>query len=282
MSAIRKVPTIQSVQPTIKPKQHSLISSPVKTLSTKAQSIYQQVTESLTANQPTVVVSTQNLRQQAQVLQQQAMDFAQKSNLPITEAAQVAALVAANVYVTVNPQTIEQSWTPLKAAASLESAKTALNNFVQQLEVNHQQVVVDNLVLACHNATLKIGFTPLESSATMVNGIVRLIASDDTGRSLVTEIATNPDHPVQMATEIIGISDRSCDQILDAFEAALKEQGVIYAPPERKFTGGICELEAAKDFVRKRPTKKTQNQTTTSQPKAVHRPASQQQTPQKF
>ncbi|MFM6121688.1 MAG: hypothetical protein ACKPEO_21520 [Sphaerospermopsis kisseleviana] len=282
MSAIRKVPTVQSVQPTIKPKHQPLLATAFKALSSTAQTIYQQVTESINATQSSVVVSTQSTRQTALVLQQETMSLAQKSNLPITEAAQVAALVAANVYVTTNPQTIEQSWTPLKAATSLESAQSALNNFVQQLEVNHQQVVVNNLVLSCHNAALKVGFTPLESSATVVNGVVRLIANDDTGRSLVTEIATNPDHPVQMATEIIGTSDRTCDQILDAFEAALKEEGVMFAPPERKFTGGICELEAAKDFVRKRPTKKAQNQTTTSQNKAVKRPPSQQQMKQGF
>jgi hypothetical protein len=265
MSEVRKVTTLQSVQPTIKPKHQPLLATAFKALSSTAQTIYQQVTESINANQSSVVVSTQSTRQTALVLQQETMSLAQKSNLPIPEAAQVAALVAANVYAT-----------------SLESAKSALNNFVQQLEVNHQQVVVDNLVLSCHNAALKVGFKPLESSATVVNGVVRLIANDDTGRSLVTEIATNPDHPVQMATEIIGTSDRTCDQILDAFEAALKEEGVMFAPPERKFTGGICELEAAKDFVRKRPTKKTQNQTTTSQKKAVKRPPYQQQMKQGF
>lgn len=286
MSAIRKIPTINSVTPQIK-LQHDFLQIPaLKMLSAAAQTVYQQTTKSLTVDQTNLVLDTQNIRPTALRLQKQALDLSQKSNLSITEAAQVAGLVAANIYITANPQTIEQNWTPLKSATSLESAKVALGNFIEQLEVNHHQVIVDNLVVACHNAALKIEFKPLESSTNVVNGTVRLIASDDTGRSLVTEIATNSDSPVQMATEIIGSSDGTCEQTLDAFEAALKEEGVTYASPERKFTGGICELEAAKEFVRKRPTKKTEqqseNQTTNPKKKAIRSLSSQKQIRQGF
>ncbi len=286
MSAIRKMPTINSVTPQIHLQHNSLLIPALKMLSVAAQTVYQQTTQSLAVDQSNLVLPTQNIRPTALRLQKQALDLSQKSNLSITEAAQVAGLVAANIYITANPQTIEQNWTPLKSATSLESAKVALGNFIEQLEVNHHQVIVDNLVIASQNAALKVGFKPLASSATVVNGTVRLIASDDTGRSLVTEIATNPDSPVQMATEIIGSSDRTCEEILDKFETALKEEGVTYAPPERKFTGGICELEAAKEFVRKRPTKKTEkqpeNQTTNPKKKAIRSLPSQKQIKQGF
>lgn len=266
MSAIRKLPIIQSVIPSIQVQQ-DLLTIPTNMMSDSARSIYQQVKQSLIIEQKELLLSTQNIRPTALKLQRQALDLCQKSNVPLTEAAQVAALLAADMYMSANSQTIQQNWTHLKSATSLESTKVALGNLIEQLELNHHQVVVDHLVLACQNAAYKVGFQPLESSATAVNGTVRLIASDDTGRSLVTEIATHPNHPVQMATEIIGSSDRTCEDILDKFETALQEEGVTYAPSQRKFTGGICELEAAKDFVRDRSHQKTQLQNQTPKPK---------------
>ncbi|MEM1391960.1 MAG: hypothetical protein AAGG00_01425 [Cyanobacteria bacterium P01_H01_bin.150] len=255
MSQVRKRPTVEQVQLKIKQNTHSPLQSHVQTLSPTAQKICQQVIQTLPTEQPMMVDSTQIIRQKAQSLHQKVLSLAKQSNLSITETAQVAALVASEVYIKTNPQKIEQSFIQLKSCNSEKSARLALNNCMQKLELNHQKVIVDNLVIATNNAAVKIGFTPIVSSTTIVNDTVRMVASDEKGRSIVTELATNPDNPVQMATEIIGTSDASCEETLNAFEAALKEEGVIInAPPQRKFTGGICELEAAKSFARKHPT----------------------------
>jgi hypothetical protein len=47
----------------------------------------------------------------------------------------------------------------------------------------------------------------------------------------------------------MGVTDGSCNEILDAFDRALEEAGVRAAPPKRKYTGGVCELAAARDYV---------------------------------
>ncbi len=283
MSAIRRYPRVENTLTAVRSQEQSVCFSSkvlqvgVQTLSSKAQAVYRQVAHSLTNSPPTIVQSTAYTRQRAQVLQQQVRQIAQESRLPVGEAEKVAGLVAAGAYVTAEPQSLPQAWQQLQNAGSIESAKTAHANLLQQLERNHQQVVVDNLVLACTNAALKVGFQPLKSIATVVNGKIRLIASDDTGLSLVTEIATNPDAPVPMAMEIIGSSDASCEEILDAFEVALKAEGVTTAPPERKFTGGVCELEAARDFVRQRPTPKSTQAKKKSRTKKVPRSSAPQQ-----
>ncbi|MFW6264463.1 MAG: hypothetical protein ACOC3E_02985 [Cyanobacteriota bacterium] len=283
MSAIRRYRTVQNTVHTVSSQTPifpvgKVLQTSVNQLSKAGKAIYQTVTASLKAANETIVPSTQTSRQTAQTLQQQALKLTQEAQLPLAEAAQVAGLVAANAYVTANPQTLEAAWKPLQNATSLETAKTALDNFVQQLETTHQQVVVQNLVLACTQAAMKVGFTPLESTTTVVKGTVRLIANDDTGRSLVTEIATESDRPIPLATEIIGSSDESCEAILDAFEAALAEQGVTASPPQRQFTGGICELEAARDFVRQRPIPKaTKTGSKSSHKKVVRSSVPQQQ-----
>lgn len=280
MSQVRTRPTVEQVQLRIKQNTHSPLQPHVQTISSTPQKICQQVIQTLPTEQPMMVNSTQITRQKAQSLQKKALSLAKQSNLSITETAQVAALVASKVYITTNPQTIEQSFIQLKSCNSEESARLALNNCMQKLEANHQKVIVDNLVLATNNAAVKVGFTPIVSSTTIVNDTVRMVASDEKGRSIVTELATNPDNPVQMATEIIGTSDASCEETLDAFEAALKEEGVVInAPPQRKFTGGICELEAAKNFARKHPTPIKKSRKQKQQPRNK---ASQKQMKQGF
>lgn len=52
-----------------------------------------------------------------------------------------------------------------------------------------------------------------------------------------------------MTTEIVGISDGSCKHIMDIFDRALRNQGVKSSIPKRRFTGGVCEMAAAKEFV---------------------------------
>ncbi len=49
------------------------------------------------------------------------------------------------------------------------------------------------------------------------------------------------------------MSDNSCVALMDAFDRALEQQGVRVAPRRRKSTGGIAELAAAREFLRRKP-----------------------------
>jgi hypothetical protein len=79
-----------------------------------------------------------------------------------------------------------------------------------------------------------------------------VIATDPAGRSLVTEIGTLPSGEASLATEVVGVRDNSCGQILDRLDAILERLGVHAGPPQRKSTGGVCELAAARDLLRKK------------------------------
>jgi len=73
------------------------------------------------------------------------------------------------------------------------------------------------------------------------------------------EIRSDRDHPTSLATEIIGSSDNTCNEILDAFNVALEAEGVKVGDRDRKFTGGILELDAAREFVNQRVKSKSTN-----------------------
>lgn len=229
--------------------------------------ILQQVLTPQVTNPEQGVQPVAAVRAQVQTLQQEALQLAQTQQVPLTVATQVAAHIADTLYVHDAP--LEADWQALEQATTLEVARASLASFTQKLESQHQTLVVQSVVLACEQAALKVGFGTLHVPTTK-QGLLRLVATDDQGRALVTEISTDPEQPLTMATELLGMSDASCEEILTAFDAALAEAGLRLGPPERKFTGGICELDAARDFVRQRPqpnqTKATPTQAKQAKP----------------
>ncbi|MDX2255759.1 MAG: hypothetical protein NW214_09605 [Pseudanabaenaceae cyanobacterium bins.39] len=223
----------------------ALIAMTAKGLSATAQMAFNAVQSSI-GLVSTAIQSAKELRTSAQTMQQQAIAISREQGLSVAEANTVAALAIASNYMVNDPQIITQSLQTLQNNPSAQN----LQAFQTTLENAHQQVFVERLSLAVQNAALKVGFTQIASATTsMVNGKMRLAASDDTGRVLVTEISSDRDHDISMATEIIGSSDHTCNQILDAFHAALEAEGVKMGDRDRKFTGGIIELEAARQFV---------------------------------
>jgi hypothetical protein len=122
------------------------------------------------------------------------------------------------------------------------------------LQHGHQQVLVERLTVACRNAAVRTGFEPLETEN--AGGGRRMAAVDKSGRILVTEVQVGNDGNISLATETVNITDGSCEGVLDSFEQALEREGVRSSYPERKSTGGVCELAAAKkaamDWVRRK------------------------------
>jgi len=146
----------------------------------------------------------------------------------------------------------------LRSASTLAEVATRGREVIASVEAGSQQVFADAVKAACLRATQKIGFSKIETmSSALRSGVIRFAATDDEGRTLVTEIDAPMNKDVKIDTEVLGVTDNSCHQILENFHAALKEEGVIIGqPPKRDATGGICTLAAAKDFLGKKVASK--------------------------
>ena len=52
---------------------------------------------------------------------------------------------------------------------------------------------------------------------------------------------------------MVGFTDGRCHATLNRFDAAMEAQGVrTEGLPDRKWTGGVCELSMARDFIRRK------------------------------
>ena len=192
-----------------------------------------------------------------------AFSHIESLRLPPADAMRVSALLslASAPYVIESPVMLEEPLKGLFSAKTLAETSEARKALTDVVRANHKEVFTRGLIKACTNAVRKIGFATVETSTGPL-GEVRFIATDADGRSLVTEIQHRKNGDPSLAAEVVGVQDGSCHQILDAFEKALAEQRVQYVAPRRKPTGGVCQLEAAREFVKRRVARHSSTITT--------------------
>jgi hypothetical protein len=174
-----------------------------------------------------------------------------RHGLKQTEAIKVSTLLTLtnSSYLTENSSDVHQKLEVLRLASTPLEAKNAAKNLLKEIESSHRRIFLKGLTIACERASLKAGFASVETHP-LSTGMIRLVATDVNGRALVTEITAPASEAPKIVTEVVGVSDGTCRQIVDIYDKALEEQGIRSAMPKRKFTGGACELAAARAFVR--------------------------------
>jgi hypothetical protein len=164
------------------------------------------------------------------------------------KASALSALAAAPYYVRL--EAARAGVADLVRATTLEQVRAAEHALLTTVAAAHQPIVVEGLTLACRNAAQAVGLTTIDV-AQMGGGLVRMTATDAAGSGVVSEIEAQPNGNITLATEVVD-GDGRCHALLDAFELALERQGVRSDSPDRRSTGGVCQLAAAKAFVRRR------------------------------
>lgn len=158
---------------------------------------------------------------------------------------------AAAPFLVSNRAEMERSILKLDRAVTLAEFKTAHQTVIAKLENGHQQIFTTALLDAGRRAALKIGFKKIETLPGSLSSTARFAATDASGKTIVTEINAPAGSDARIETEVVGVSDGSCNAILDAFDKALEAEGVRSQPAGRKYTGGVCELSAVRDFLRR-------------------------------
>jgi ribosomal protein S28E/S33 len=220
------------------------------------------------------------VRQQA-ICSQVTVKVAQQK-LSVLDTAKVTtmATLAVTPYRTTESVKIQQCVDQLVIASSAQQVQLVQQQLLQALEAGNQQVLVQSLVHVVNQASVKAGFAQVKVD--IFKGNHRVIATNFIGQALITEIDATDQ--VNITTEVIGVTDGSCSGILDRFEQALLEEGVVRdGSPERKFTGGVVDLDAAKDFIRShvKPKKvassdRTKSAATSEEQAAINRRRQQQ------
>ena len=244
MSAISSRPKIRKVSSTIPPIAATLVGTLIAAtfsgLSAAARSAYESSQRPQSVDRPAEV---------GPLPQFQALT-APPANLTSTEKIQVSTLlaVAHAPCLVEQPEVVTRYVTALVSAASLDEATVAQRQLIETLEAGHQRVFLRSISDACAKAAQSIGFPTIETKA-LTSGELRVIATDALGRSLVSEIHVDRRREVHLETEVVG-GEGCCQQLLDRFDAAVEAEGVRSGPRGRRSTGGVCQLEGARDVAK--------------------------------
>ena len=227
-----------------------LVTTILRSLSSGAREAYRINSSSMPVSKSDIIGPLTALTHRRNVVQNR------KCVLSPAEAVKVSALlnISHSGYLVENTLPVRQKLQALQVANTQAEALNAQKSLTKELEAGHHRIFVKGLTLACVRASIKAGFASVETQTTS-DGLVRVVASDSYGRALVTEINAIAVQNPRIMTEVVGINDGSCKQIMDTFDRSLEEQGVKSSPPKRKFTGGVCETAAALEFVQRKVTR---------------------------
>lgn len=198
-----------------------------------------------------LLIPSETLRMERRAVEEKVRRLVDLSRLGPADSLKVQTLLTltATPYRVKNTATLEPPLKAIRAATTEKAVREAKSELFRALERSQDEIFTDALAEASIRAAKKIGFNASQR-VQGPTGTTQIFASDPAGRVLITEISNNG-RPV-LATEIVGVFDGSCAKIIDAFEKALQVEGVRASTPRRKFTGGVCELAAAREFVRKK------------------------------
>lgn len=146
-----------------------------------------------------------------------------------------------------------------KTQRELVAARTRLHDLVA---AEHGDAWLASLQEITKTAYEKIGFRMLQSE-TCSRREIRMSAINSDGKVLVSELRLQGNGSPSMATEVVNGCGAECEGILAQFESALEEH-VRGAAPVRKPTGGVCQLDAAVAFVKRRVQRTTPRTTPAS------------------
>lgn len=221
----------------------------MKLLSAGAKAAFKQTNKSKPARKTIDLKSVSQIRTETKPLKSATAAVNVSENSIETVKGQILGQIAGQPFFVTDAARLEGKIAALVQSKTMTEIETAKIDLISYLEAEHQRVFTAALVGACQKAALKIGFPKIETLPSRLASVVRFSATDSSGRTLVTEVSAPIGADVRVETEVVGVLDGSCNLILDAFDKALEEEGVRSQPPKRKYTGGVCETVAVRDFL---------------------------------
>jgi hypothetical protein len=285
MSQIASVPRVREVtnaRVTNAPTVTSVVTPVLRSLIEGVSEATRVVVEALSerpvdAKQPAKAVAHRpsQIQESLTTIEHNVMStIAGAGSLRAADATKIAALGAlANTTYRIDPDGVRPELDALVDARTPEAAKRAREKLMTRVGNGHTRVVQDAVAIACVNASRFAGFATsrIERGARAECGdgtISRVIAEDEQGRCLVSEVRAGSDG-ISLETEVVGVRDGSCAEIISEFESALEAEGVIASgPPRRAATGGVAQLEASRRLIRRQPQKRAR---TKAKPKVRER-----------
>ena len=148
--------------------------------------------------------------------------------------------------------TVQQGVSAILQARTIDEVQAQSVVCEEAIRQQHQGLLQEACAAVYETSMAQIGFTQVERMV-VTSGTIRTIGMDVRGRTLVNEISLQ-DGEVAAESEVLGVGDHTCSAVLDELDRVLEHNGLRSGDASRRPTGGICQSQAAIDYVRKRNT----------------------------
>lgn len=140
-----------------------------------------------------------------------------------------------------NKEIVSQLIQELLAATTLKQTTEKLSSTFAEIKNEHTRVFTNILSSAIQTASNNIGFNQIKHEV-VSPGLTRIIATNTQGYNLISEIHTDKQKRVDILSELEGITDNSCNKIMNDFNKQLEALGIMAERKDRKPTGGIAQM----------------------------------------
>jgi hypothetical protein len=175
----------------------------------------------------------------------------QKMTLEKAKVSTLAEIATSNLLIR-DAHSVQQGVSAILQAGTVEEVQAQSVVCERAIRQQHQGLLQEACAAVYENSMAQIGFTQIDRIVATA-GVIRTIGIDVRGRTLVNEISLR-DGEVAAQSEVLGVGDNTCSEVLDDLGSVLDRNGLQSADPSRKSTGGQCHSLAALEYAQKGKT----------------------------
>jgi hypothetical protein len=174
----------------------------------------------------------------------------QMQAMPVDKAklSALAEIATSNLFIR-DAHTVQQGVSAILQARTMDEVQAQSVICERAIRQEHQGLLQEACAAVYEASMAQIGFTQVERLVAG-SGVIRTIGMDVRGRTLVNEISLH-DGEVAAESEVLGVGDNTCSAVLDELGRALERNGLRSGDASRRPTGGICQSQAALDYIGK-------------------------------
>lgn len=105
-------------------------------------------------------------------------------------------------------------------------AKIDMDKLIQKASQQFRDVTQKVLTDGIREAAANVGFATARP-VVHKNGRDYLVMNDETGKAIVTEIATNKDGNIETTVDLVGYTDQSCQAVMDDLLRRLRDKNIL-------------------------------------------------------
>ncbi|HPR64229.1 MAG TPA: hypothetical protein PK014_08400 [Thermoanaerobaculia bacterium] len=134
-------------------------------------------------------------------------------------------------------------------SGTLDDLINSRETLVSTMAESHTSLVRERMVESIEQASKAVGF-PSVHIIQQNKGRVVIAAENASGQTMIHNVITGKTEQPRIESEVLGVHDNSCTEILNQFNEELNRQGVnLHRPDNRKSKGSVPVLQESKEYI---------------------------------